>query len=79
MLINKNIDISIVLFNSINWLDRFFISLEKQDFPLGKIRLLIRNNLIDSKDVQWINAYLCINKHLYADVVFEQGPKMLGL
>ena len=76
MLINKNIDISIVLFNSINWLDRFFISLEKQDFPLGKIRLLIRNNLIDSKDVQWINAYLCINKHLYADVVFEQGENI---
>ncbi len=76
MLINKNIDISIVLFNSLKWLDRFFISLEKQDFPLDKIRLLIRDNLIDSKDAEWINSYLCINKHLYADVVFERGENV---
>ena len=76
MLINDYIDVSIVLFNSLKWLDRFFISLEKQDFPLDKIRLLIRDNLIDSKDAEWINSYLCISKHLYADVVFERGENV---
>ena len=47
MLINDYIDVSIVLFNSLKWLDKFFDSLERQEFPLSKIRLLVRNNLIN--------------------------------
>lgn len=73
---NKNLDISIVLFNSLKWLDSFFNSLENQKFPLDKIRLLIRNNLNDSKDIEWIDDYFREKKHLYADAIFESGDNI---
>lgn len=62
MLINDYIDVSIVLFNSLKWLDKFFDSLERQEFPLSKIRLLVRNNLINSNDSEWIDAYVSKKK-----------------
>lgn len=76
MLINDYIDVSIVLFNSLKWLDKFFDSLERQEFPLSKIRLLVRNNLINSNDSEWIDAYVSKKKHLYAEIVFESGKNI---
>jgi GT2 family glycosyltransferase len=41
---NRELDISIVTFNSARWLDGFFASLLRQDFPLERTHLLIRDN-----------------------------------
>lgn len=42
--ISPSLDISIVTFNSINWLDKFFNSLINQNWPTSKIRLIVRDN-----------------------------------
>lgn len=38
------LDLSVVTYNSAKWIEGFFVSLLKQDFPLSRINLIIRDN-----------------------------------
>lgn len=38
------LDLSVVTYNSAKWIEGFFDSLLKQDFPLGRVNLIIRDN-----------------------------------
>lgn len=52
------LDISIVTYNSAGWLDSFFESLLKGDYPLYQIRLLIRDNGSKDDTFQCLETWL---------------------
>ncbi len=55
---NVEIDVSLVTFNSERWLREFFASLERQDFPLGKVNLWLVDHGSADGTVALLRSYL---------------------
>ena len=70
---NIFLDISIVVFNSSQWFQKFFNSLENQNFPLDNIRILIRDNGSSDESLSWIEKYKFENENKYLDISIESG------
>lgn len=67
------LDISIVTYNSIKWLEKFFNSVENQKFPLSNIRFLIRENSSSDQTLEWLKDYKDKNINRYLDFEIESG------
>lgn len=70
------LDISIVTFNSLNWLDKFFKSIERQKFPISNIRFLIRDNSSIDKTLEWLMEYKEKNINNYLGFEIESGSNV---
>ena len=77
----KQIDISIVTYNSSKWIDNFFTSLMNQDFPLNSINLYITDNdstdktfeIFQKKKLQFNKEFLSINLFREKNLGFGHG------
>lgn len=70
------LDISIVTYNSSRWLEKFFSSIEKQNFPTSNIRFLIRDNASSDQTLEWLNTYKEKNINKYSGFEIEAGKNV---
>ncbi|MET1114297.1 MAG: glycosyltransferase family 2 protein [Comamonas sp.] len=66
-------DISIVTYNSLKWLEKFFDSLASQRIPLKQIRLLVRDNGSADGSIAWLQKYQQDNQQKYLEISVEAG------
>lgn len=71
-----NLDISIVTYNSSKWLDNFFDSLEKQNFPLKNISIFVRDNGSSDNTIQIFNDYKNRKEAAYRGINIESGENV---
>lgn len=69
----EKITVSIVIFNSSRWLEDFFYSLSKQDFPAKNLHVVIKDNGSTDGSWEWIQTNLDRLASLFCSITCETG------
>lgn len=73
----QSLDISVVTFNSEKWLASFFLSLMRQSFPCGQIRLLLRDNGSTDQTQKLLEEFKknnqCVFQYIHTDLGSNTG------
>lgn len=74
--IEKNIDISVVTYNSSKWMSSFFQSLLKQNFPTENISLHIRDNGSTDNTVEQLEYFKQQHQQKFQDITVTSGANV---
>ena len=71
-----NVTISVVLYNSEQWLWNFFMSVEALHYPMAKIAIHFIDNGSSDKTIEAVNTFIEKNKHRYNKLKITERPNL---